>query len=87
MKGFNTQHEIISWGYKAFKRVEHYPHTDKEGFENGAEYAFDFAMQEFRTLIVNYFGMEDKSLAVVEHLIKEFEHNLGYKEYDTKRNT
>lgn len=87
MKGFITQHEIISWGYKAFKKVEHYPHTDKECFKNGAEYAFDFAMQEFKTLIVNYFDMEDKALTVVEHLIKEFEHNLGYKEYDTKRNT
>lgn len=83
MEQFNTQKEIIQWGYTYFKTEQPYPHTDRASYEAGAKYAFDFALQEFRTLIIEHFDSHNED--VIEDLIHKFEHQLGYEKYEQKR--
>lgn len=83
MEQFNTQKEIIQWGYVDFKTEQPHPHVDKASYEAGAKYAFDFAMQEFRTLIIEHFDPHYED--VIEDLIHKFEHQLGYEKYEQKR--
>ena len=86
MEQFNTQKEIIQWGYVDFKTEQPHPHIDRASYEAGAKYAFDFAMQEFRTLIVEHYGIDDPLYEdVIEDLIHKFEHQLGYEKYKQKR--
>lgn len=82
MENFETQQEIIQSGLELFKKREPHPHIDKKSFEEGAKYAFDFAMQEFRTLILDHFGYDDPLYEdEVDDLINRFLHQLGYEEY------
>ena len=83
MEQFNTQKEIIQWGYVDFKTEQPHPHIDRASYEAGAKYAFDFAMQEFRTLIIEQFDPRYED--VIEDLIHKFEHQLGYEKYKQKR--
>ena len=74
-----SQKEIIEWGFEDFKKSQPYPHVDKASYEAGATYAFDFANQEFKHVILEHFGYDDPLYTdVVEQLIDRFEERLGY---------
>ena len=48
-----------------------------EHFMKGMEYAFDYALQEAKHVIIEYFGIDDKYADEVEELFNRLDERLG----------
>jgi len=48
-----------------------------DAYIRGAEYAFDYALQEAKSVVLEHFGIEDKYADEVEDLFNQLEERLG----------
>lgn len=48
-----------------------------DAYIRGAEFAFDYALQEAKSVVLEHFGIEDKYADEVENLFNQLEERLG----------
>lgn len=48
-----------------------------DALRRGAEWAFDYALQEAKSVVLEHFGIEDKYADEVEDLFNKLEERLG----------
>lgn len=48
-----------------------------DAYIKGAEFAFDYALQEAKTVVLGHFGIEDKYADEVEDLFNQLDERLG----------
>ena len=72
-----TRKELIKEA--AQKEMSKYPNfcITAPSFRMGAEWAFDFALQEAKSVVLEHFGIEDKHADEVEDLFNKLEERLG----------
>jgi hypothetical protein len=70
-----TREEIIKEA--AVEIYGNYTCRSAEHFMDGMYYAFDYALQEAKSVVLEHFGIEDKYADEVEDLLNKLEERLG----------